>query len=241
MLTLQAHNLTQTYNGREVLRNINLAIPAGARYTIVGPNGSGKSTLLRLLASLENPTRGEIHYFRGEEKINDGLALRRRMVMALQKPLLFHTTVLGNVLYGLRVRGVARLQAKAQALSALARAGLADFAYRPAQELSGGESQLVGLIRAIALEPEVLLLDEVTSHLDPTNEARAETMLQQISQAHNTTLILVTQNLALARRFADQGAILYEGEIIAQGPLPELFQAPKDPRIENFIRGHTLL
>ena len=143
MAVLEARGITHRYGERVVLREVSLSVPAGARYAVVGPNGSGKTTLLRLLARLERPSQGEVTATRNGGPVTADLDFRRCVAMVLQRPFLFHTTVLGNVLYGLRARGMGLREAKEKALGALAEAGLAALQRRPARavrcnELSGG-------------------------------------------------------------------------------------------------------
>jgi len=239
MLSLHARGLSHSYRGRPVLRDITLEIPPGKRLALIGPNGAGKSTLLRLLAGLEKPNRGEVVALDGEAPITDPLALRRRVTMLLQRPYLLQTTVLGNVLYGLRLRGL-RAGARQKALAVLETTGLAHKAAQHARTLSGGESQLLNLARALALEPEILLLDEVTAHLDPENEARIEQLVLDYSQAPGRTLLLVTQDLPQACRLASEGFVLYDGELAQRDPLLDLLRHPSDPRVARFLQAHTL-
>jgi tungstate transport system ATP-binding protein len=239
MLSLHARNLSHSYRGRAVLRDITLEISPETRLSLIGPNGAGKSTLLRLLAGLEKPTQGEAIARDGETPVTDPLALRRRVTMLLQRPYLLQTTVLGNVLYGLHLRGH-RAGARQKALSVLEATGLAHKANQHARTLSGGEAQLLNLARALALEPEILLLDEVTAHLDPENEARIEQLVLDFSRTPGRTLIIVTQDLPQACRLAPEGLLLYDGQLAGRGPLPDLLRHPSDPRVARFLQSHTL-
>ena len=223
MISLDAREVTHSYQDHVVLRQVNLEVPAGRCFAIVGHNGAGKSTLLRLLALLEPPTAGTVKALANGQQLAVDLALRRRMVMVLQRPFLFNGSVLANAGYGLKVRGVPRREARERAYHALGRVGLASLAHRAARTLSGGEAQLVNLARALAVEPEVLLLDEVTSHLDPDNEERVESIVRELAATGRITVVLVTQDVGQASRLADQGAVLRRGRVESVGSIPGLF------------------
>jgi len=240
MLALGARAITHFRGNRVVLRDVHLEIAAGERFAIVGPNGAGKSTLLRLLALLEEPSEGEIIIREKGKRLSADLALRRRMVMVFQHSFLFHASVFGNVLYGLRVRGLPASLARERTQKALEMTGLEELARRPARNLSAGESQLVNLARALALDPEVLFLDEVTAHLDPNNEAKVEEILLRFSEEGKAAVVLVTQNLPQACRLANRGVMLYEGEVVGKGILREFLHQPIDDRVARFLRGQVL-
>ncbi len=224
MIALRADNISHRYQGKPVLQGIDLEIAAGESFAIVGHNGAGKSTLLRLLAFLERPTAGEVVALVSGARTPADLALRRRIVMVMQRPFLFSTSVLTNVAYGMRVRGASRREARERAHRALEMVGLSSLADRAARTLSGGEAQLVNLARALAVEPEVLLLDEVTSHLDPDNEARAEAVITKLTASGRVTVIVVTQDLDQATRLAGRGALLRRGRVEAVGEVRGLRQ-----------------
>jgi len=240
MLGLHARNISHAYRGRAVLREVTLELHPSQRLAIMGPNGAGKSTLLRLLAGLEAPSRGKVLAAHGGGALADQVNLRRRIVLVLQRPYLLNTSVLGNVSYGLRVRGLPAAVAREQAHQVLESIGFPAKAHRPARTLSGGESQLLNVARALAIQPDVLLLDEVTAHLDPENEARIEQLVQRYVAAAGTAMVLVTQDLAQATRLAAEGVMLCDGQIVERGRLPELLRQPRDPRAARFLRGHTL-
>ncbi|NIM05800.1 MAG: ATP-binding cassette domain-containing protein [Armatimonadetes bacterium] len=237
MLSLQAQAITHLYQGRAVLQDVNLEIPVGERFALVGPNGAGKSTLLRVLSLLEEPSRGQVFVRRDGKSLHDGITLRRRMVMVPQHPFLFNTSVLGNVLYGLKVRRTPSSTARMKAYGALEKTGLTGLARQPAPLLSGGEAQLLSLARAIALEPEVLFLDEITAHLDPHNESRVEKIVLKYGAERNATIVLVTQNLSQACRLARRGAVLYEGQLAESGLLPDFLHKPQEERTARFVQG----
>ncbi len=240
MAVLEARAITHRYGDRVVLKEVNLSLPAGGRCAVVGPNGSGKTTLLRLLAKLEKPCQGEVTASRSGAPVTAELSFRRCVTLVLQRPFLFHTTVLGNVLYGLRARGMGRREAREKAIGALAQAGLASLQSRPARGLSVGEGQLVNLVRALVLDPEALLLDEVTAHLDPENQGRVEDLVLRFSREQGASIVFVTQNLPQAFRVADEGVMLYRGEVLQKGRLAGFLERPEDQRVADFVQGQML-
>lgn len=239
MLTVD--NVSKQFGPREVLRVERLSLAAGRIHGVMGPSGAGKSTLLRLLNLLERPTAGRILY-RGRDvhAYRPRLELQRRMAMVFQKPVLFDGTVYENVAYGLRVRGVRGLEAAGKVDDALRRVGLEPLRRARALTLSGGEAQRVAMARALVLEPDVLLLDEPTSNLDPNNVALLEGLIRGASGGNGTAVVLVTHNVFQAQRLADQVVFLYEGQVVEEGLAAQVFEAPGDERTRAFIRGEMV-
>jgi tungstate transport system ATP-binding protein len=231
--------VTHSYAGRQVLCIDRLEVEAGEVLCLVGPTGAGKSTLLRLLAGLEPPAAGELWF--GEHRLGGrGLPLeaQRRITLLFQRPLLLTGTVRANVEYGLRLRGRGRGRPWVEAL--LGRLGLGPLACRPARALSGGEAQLVALARALVLQPQVLLLDEPTAHLDPARVALAEGAIREAHGRGGATVVWATHNLFQARRVATRVAFLLDGRLVEVAPAEELFAAPQDPRTATFVRGEMV-
>jgi tungstate transport system ATP-binding protein len=232
-------DVTQCYGGRTVLRIDRLEIPAGEVLCLVGPTGAGKSTLLRLLAGLEAPAGGEVQF--GDHRLNGrGLALdvQRRLTMVFQKPLLLHASVAANVEYGLRLQGVRPRQDKVATI--LDRLDLRRLAPQSAHTLSGGESQLVALARALVLETDVLLLDEPTAHLDPARVSVVEEVIRGRHQERGTTVVWATHNIFQARRMAQRVALVLNGQLVETAPTKEFFETPRDPRTAAFVRGEMV-
>jgi tungstate transport system ATP-binding protein len=225
------------YAGRAVLAVDELQVQPAETLVIVGPNGAGKSTLLRLLNFLEAPTGGEL-LFRGDPvKYPPPLELRRRVTTVFQRPALLNRSVWDNVGYGLRIRG----QVPGEPLrELLRRLDLEDLAQARAGSLSGGESQRAALARALAVQPEVLLLDEPTANLDPYNLSVVEGMIQQLRAERACTLVVVTHNVFQARRLADRVAMLHEGRLIEAASAAQFFDHPQDPRAAAFVRGELV-
>ena len=204
----------------------------GGRVTVVvGPSGAGKSTLLRLLNRMEEPTAGTVLFHGRPLPSYDVLALRRRVGLLLQVPTPFPGTVLDN----LRA-GVPSLAA-AEGRELLARVGLPEaFLDRDTAGLSGGEAQRACLARALAVGPEVLLLDEATSALDPFAESVVERVVRSLAAA-GLTVVLVSHDLAQARRLADDVVVVHGGRVVRHGPAAEVFAEPGDPLAAEFLRG----
>lgn len=230
-------NVYKAYDSRRVLNIGRLDIQQGEILVIVGPNGAGKTTLLRLLNFLERPDGGVIR-FRGWPVTEVPLALRRQVTTVFQRPILFSGSVMDNVLYGLRLRGLRSHRAEAQQM--LARLGLEKLARMPARKLSGGEAQRVALARALVLRPDVLLLDEPTANLDPYNVQLIEETIRQQNREEGTTVVLVTHNIFQARRLAHRAALLLDGQIVEIAPVQQFFSSPRDSRTRAFVQGEMV-
>jgi tungstate transport system ATP-binding protein len=232
-------------SGRTILDVPELRVERGQTLSVIGPNGAGKSTLLLQLALLERPSEGQV-LFEGAPVWGGGLrgrelALRRRMAVVFQEPLLLDRSVTSNVETGLRLRGVGRSERRVRAARWLDRFGVGGLAGAHAHALSGGESQRVSLARAFALEPEVLLLDEPFSALDqPTRQALIDDMAAVLSETHLTT-VLVTHDHDEAARLGDRVAVLMHGRIVQSGAPQEVFGGPADEEVAAFVGVETML
>lgn len=206
---------------------------------LLGPTGAGKSTLLRLLAGLEEPTAGAMHFeatrFNARQLL---LSTRRRITLVHQRPILLTGTVRFNVEYGLRLRGDRESTRKVDRV--LDRLKLATLATQPAHTLSGGQAQLVALARALVIEPTVLLLDEPTAHLDPAHVALVEETINAFRKEHRTTIVWATHNLFQARRVAVRTMLLLNGQIVESADTEEFFNNPTDPRTADFVQGRMV-
>lgn len=191
-----------------------LSLEAGVTYAFVGPNGAGKTTLISILAGLLIPTRGWVR-FEGSPVPTNGRQIesRRKMTLMMQSPWLFRGTVLFNVAYGLRARGVSRRESMRRVSRILDEVGLSGFEERKVNGLSGGEAQRVALARALAPEPEVLLLDEPTSNLDSESCACVERVMERISSSHRS-LIFTTHHHALAEACRVEPIRMEEGRLL---------------------------
>ncbi|MCO6452473.1 MAG: ATP-binding cassette domain-containing protein [Caldilineales bacterium] len=236
---LSAQDIKHRYDQRMVLNLPRLEVHEGELLAIVGPSGAGKSTLLRLFNFLEMPNEGAVSY-RGQAYEPDTLpiAIRRRITTVFQQPLLLDMSVRRNISYGLRLRRDSDGHEREEA--ALAAVGLSHLAGARPRNLSGGEAQRVSLARALVLEPEVLLLDEPTANLDPTNVRIIEEIVTKANGERGTTVVLVTHNVWQARRLAHRVGFLYEGELLETAPTHDFFENPQNPRTAAFLSGELV-
>jgi len=218
---LTIENVVQRYResgtGRsfEALRVAHLDVVPGEILAVVGHNGSGKSTLLETMAFLKRPDEGRI-LLDGRSAWDEGkpLAARRRCPMLLQRTVLLKTTVLKNVMYGLRIRGVRRAEARRRAEQVLRTVRMDALAHRGPRELSGGERQRVALARLLALEPEILILDEPTAHVDLANERLIESVIRDLHARRGMTVVMASHNPRQAMTLADRVVTLVAGRLI---------------------------
>jgi ABC-type polar amino acid transport system ATPase subunit len=236
---LHVADLHKSYGDLAVLRGIDLDVAKGEVIVLIGPSGSGKSTFLRCLNRLEEPTRGTI-VLDGVEVTGprgDLHRIRRHMGMVFQHFNLFpHMTVLQNVMEGPRtVLGLPREQARERARSLLAKVHLADKADSKPASLSGGQQQRVAIARALAMDPKVMLFDEVTSALDPELVGEVLTVMKQLAD-EGMTMLVVTHEMGFGRRVADRVLVFDEGRVIEQGPPEQLFTAATQERTRRFLQ-----
>jgi ABC-type polar amino acid transport system ATPase subunit len=239
---LGVSGLRMAFKGVEVLRGVDLSVREGERIAIIGPSGSGKSTLLRCINRLEQPTGGSVR-FEGQEILpkSDINAIRARMGMVFQHFNLFpHMTVLGNVIEApLHVRKVPRADAIAQARRLLASVGLSDKADAYPSQLSGGQKQRVAIARCLAMEPRLLLLDEVTSALDPELVGEVLLVIRDLAE-RGMTMLIVTHEMNFARDVADRVVFMDHGVIVEEGPPAQVFTNPRHDRLQRFLRAVLL-
>lgn len=248
---VRIRDLHKSFDGHPVLRGLTLDIPRGQKLVIIGTSGSGKSTLLRLLMTLDEPDRGTIEVAgesmwtmfdaTGNSVPADEAHLhkvRRRLGMVFQHFNLFpHMTVLENVVAApVLAKGVARADAETRARELLAEVGLADKAAMRPGKLSGGQKQRVAIARALAMEPEVMLFDEVTSALDPELVGEVLEVMKRLSEKR-MTLVIVTHQMRFARDIADRVIFLDQGTIAEDGPPEQLFERPAEPRTQKFLQA----
>jgi len=226
--------------GREVLRVDRLDVGPGERLSVLGPNGAGKTTLLLLLAAVERPTRGEVTVG-GMSTAHGGVALRRQVAYATQRPGLLSTTVLRNVELPLRWRKVPRERRRALALAALDRLQVAHLADRPASALSGGEQQRVSLARALALDPEVLLLDEPAAGLDAQSRSAFFADLDRALEDRAATVVHVSHRPQEALRLADRVVVLVTGLVHQVGTPDVLNRCPADASVAALVGYDNLV
>jgi len=212
-------NVQQIFENRTVLSIDELTLEAGSSYALLGPNGSGKTTLLHILAFLKSPAKGTLCY-KGRPVSWKNISLtplRRQVVLVDQHPIMFSTSVMKNVEYGLKIRKMNGSERRKYALECLERVGMQDFANRPAHLLSGGETQRVAIARALACSPEVMLFDEPTASVDIENQAVIENIIESIRKERGITVIFSTHKRLEASRLAENKIFLFEGKLTGPG------------------------
>ena len=237
MSLIEVVYLYQKHGEQDTLKNINIRVGKSETFALIGPTGAGKTTLLRLIDLLDLPTSGRI-YFDGTDVTESGrvrLEARRRMAFVLQKPVVFNTSVYGNIAYGLKWRGTEENSIHQKVNSILEMVNLSAYKNRNARTLSGGEVQRVAIARAIAIEPEILLLDEPTANLDPISTSRIEELITDIVHQYNTTIIMATHDMAQGQRLADRIGVLIDGEIHQTGGWREIFTSPRNREVAEFV------
>lgn len=251
---LSVANVSHGFDETDVLDDVTLAIEQGETVAIIGPSGTGKTTLLRLLALFYRPEAGTVRMDRTDVwtlSKRNRLHVRRRIGMVFQTANLFDTTVRRNVAYGLHVRRDWRDRLGRQlermfgddtggeVAEALDVVGLADSETQSAASLSGGEAQRVAFARALAYDPDFLLLDEPTSDLDPRNTAVIEDAIET-ARARGLGVAIATHDMNQAERVADRVAVMLDGSLIEVGPTERVFSDPDDPRARKFIDGELV-
>ncbi len=242
-LRMNITNLNFFYGSKQILFGINCGIADKKVTALIGPSGCGKSTLLRTLNRMHETVstsrlEGEILLDGQNILAQDVTSLRRRVGMVFQRPNPFPKSIFDNVAYGPRINGIKGPIAELVEQS-LRRAALwdevKDHLHKSAYELSGGQQQRLCIARALAVEPEVLLLDEPCSALDPISTAKIEELLVDLKNI--TTIAIVTHNMQQAARVSDFTSFLLTGQLIEFSPTPHLFTTPSDPRTEAYITG----
>jgi polar amino acid transport system ATP-binding protein len=238
-VVLEVRGVTKAYGDAEVLRGIDLQVPEHQAVALIGASGSGKSTLLRCVDLLEEIDDGDV-LLDGDvitDPAVDVNAVRRRLGMVFQAFNLFpHMTVLENVALGpVRAQRVAAPEARERARELLARFGLGGREDAKPDNLSGGQQQRVAIVRALATRPRALLLDEVTSALDPELVGEVLAVVRDL-KAEGMTMIIATHEMAFARDVADEVCFLHEGRIVERGDPEQMFSAPQEPETQRFLR-----
>jgi polar amino acid transport system ATP-binding protein len=236
---LEVHDVHKAFGRLEVLAGIDLTLEEHEVVCLIGASGSGKSTLLRCVNLLEPIQAGRI-VVGGTEITAPGVdvnRIRRRIGIVFQSFNLFpHMTVLRNVTLGPRkALGLSRVEAEGRADELLRRFGLADKRNEYPDRLSGGQQQRVAIVRALAMEPELMLLDEVTSALDPELVAEVLEVIRELAE-RGMTMLIATHEMGFARDVANRVCFLNEGRILEEGPPDQIFAAPREPRTAQFLQ-----
>lgn len=244
--------VSHEFDGNPVLYDISITIELGEVLALIGPSGTGKSTLLRIMAMFLRPDAGSVHV--GDKNVwtlddEEYLATRRRVGMVFQEANLFDASVQQNVSYGLKVRKGWRdrireslpigMNDSSTVNDQLQLVDMVDAKNRDVHELSEGEAQRVAFARAMAYDPDFLLLDEPTSNLDPRNTAVIEEAVQAAREA-GLAVVIATHDMHQAERLADRVAVMINGRLIEVGPSERVFSTPNDPRAKQFINGELV-
>ena len=235
---IDVKNLKKSFGDLEVLKGVSQHISKGERVVLIGPSGSGKSTFLRCLNLLETPTSGEI-IFEGQSITDEKCdinQIRQKMGMVFQHFNLFpNMTILKNItLAPVRTKLMTKEQAEQKARELLKRVGLEDKADNYPAQLSGGQKQRIAIVRALCMQPEVMLFDEPTSALDPEMVGEVLDVMKELAQT-GMTMVCVTHEMGFAREVADRVLFMDEGIIVEEGTPAEIFGSPKEKRTQDFL------
>ena len=239
MNVLEVKNLRKCFDDNLVLDDLSLTVPDHTATVLIGASGSGKSTLLRCINLLDSIDDGSI-YLDGREISDPGIdvdEVRRSLGMVFQSFNLFpHMSVLDNItLSPIRVHRIPKAQARDEAMSLLRRFDLADKADQFPDRLSGGQQQRVAIIRSIAVKPRLLLLDEITSSLDPVLVNEVLSIVRDL-KTEGMAMVLATHEMGFATQVADEGCFLKNGKIVERGPASQVISAPEHPDTQDFLQ-----
>ncbi|HEX5379808.1 MAG TPA: phosphate ABC transporter ATP-binding protein PstB [Phenylobacterium sp.] len=247
-IKIRARDVNVFYGDKQALFDVSLDVPENAVTALIGPSGCGKSTFLRCMNRMNDTIPGARVLGRieldGEDlnsKAIDPVVLRARVGMVFQKPNPFPKTIFENVAYGPRIHGIATGKAELEAIveKSLKRAGLwgevSDRLHQPGTSLSGGQQQRLVIARAIAVSPEVILMDEPCSALDPIATARIEELIDELRNQY--CIVIVTHSMAQAARVSQRTAFFHMGKLVEAGATDEIFTNPRDTRTQDYITG----
>lgn len=237
---IKVNNLEKSFKDNKVLKGIDYEINRGDRIVVIGPSGSGKSTFLRCLNLLEEPTGGEI-WFEGQlitDKKCNVDRVRQNMGMVFQHFNLFNNlTILKNItLAPVKLKKMSKSEADEEAMRLLKMVGLEEKANAYPSQLSGGQKQRVAIVRALAMKPDVMLFDEPTSALDPEMVGEVLSVMEDLAR-QGMTMVVVTHEMGFAREVADKVLFMADGRIVEEAPPEQIFTAPKDPRLQQFLKS----
>jgi len=230
----ETHGLTFAVDGKALVDQVDLSLPADTFTVIMGPNGAGKSLLVRLLHGLIPPSAGEIRW--GGRPMSPDI--RKRQAMVFQRPVLLRRSVAGNIDFALRLRGAANQERRREILELI---GLRERERQPARLLSGGEQQRLALGRALATGPEVLFLDEATASLDPASVLMIEQIVAKVRTEQGVKVMFITHDLGQARRLADDVAFMHRGKLVEHTPAERFFTQPASRAARDYVAGRIVL
>ena len=237
MITVK--NLQKSFGNLNVLCGVDLHVHKGEKVVLIGPSGSGKTTLLRCLNLLEQPTSGQVFF--EDTDITDPKCdinhIRRKMGMVFQQFNLFpHLSILDNIILApTKLKLQSRAEATENAMNLLRRVGLQDKAKNYPRQLSGGQQQRIAIVRALAMNPDVMLFDEPTSALDPEMVGEVLDVMKQLAE-DGMTMVVVTHEMGFAREVADRAVFMDGGVIVEEGSPKDVFEHPQQPRTQDFLR-----
>ena len=232
-LGIQINDLRLSFGSTVALSITNATLHVKQPTVILGPNGAGKSLLLRLLHGLSKPDWGRIEFpkdYRGKEV----------QAMVFQRPILLRRDALANVTFPMEARGISKIRALHLARMWMERAQLGHLMGTPARRLSGGEQQRLSLVRALALEPKILFLDEPCAHLDPSATVKVEALVEDAIKS-GVKIIMVTHDAAQAKRLGEEIILMHQGKMIAQHNKMQFFSNDSSPRVRQFLAGEPLV
>lgn len=235
--------LSKQYGSKEILKDINLDIPENNITGIIGPSGSGKTTLLRLLNLLDKPTDGTILINGTDTRSNSKLidSFRKNMVMVFQKPALFNASIFDNVAYGLKIRGTTKKEIHNKVNNALEMVDLPNYGNLSVEGVSDGEAKRISIAQAIVIDPELLLLDEPTSSLDPISSKSIENLFSTLMADGQKTIVMTTHDMAQGQRLAQHMGVLIDGSLLQKGTSHEIFSMPNSKSVAQFLETDNML
>jgi tungstate transport system ATP-binding protein len=211
-LELVVSNISKSYGAESVLKNCSFRFADSGIYALMGPNGSGKSTFLRICALLEAPDSGDVNFYSGGRPVTGGISLMRRITLLLPKIGVFNATVYNNVSYGLKIRNLLRKDISSRVENALDFVGLLHKKDHKALTLSSGETQRLGIARALVIEPEIIFLDEPTASVDVRNTEIIDDIIRKMKK-EGRAIIMTTHDVAQAQRLADRLLVMNDGKL----------------------------
>ena len=219
-MKLTVSHIEKAYEGRVILKDCSYAFDRSGTYVLMGPNGSGKSTFLRICALLEQADGGTVTYTENNAALAPDMAMRRRITLVLPRIGVFNTTVYRNVAYPLRVRGLPHAEIESRVNKTLAFVGLDRKKTQQAHTLSSGETQRLGMARALVLDPEILFLDEPTASIDEENTRIIESIIEDMGKQNRSIVLMTTHDTAQAERMSDRILVMERGVLAGPPNIP---------------------
>ncbi|WP_432665917.1 ATP-binding cassette domain-containing protein [Wukongibacter baidiensis] len=230
-MDIRIEGLVKIYGERTVVNIENMTLEKGRVYGVIGPNGAGKSTMLKIVAGLEDSSRGKTLY--NENPLNDEIL--KNITYMSQRPYLLRTSVFNNISYPLKIRKYDKRDIEDKVNEIMKELGISDLSSQLATSLSGGESQKVALARALVFEPEILLLDEPTANIDPNSIELIEKVIAKRNTEKGMTAIIITHNMGQAKRLCDEVIFMDKGKVVECGKSEKLISNPQKDETKRFL------